>query len=1027
MRRKGAKYLLIILIVACAFCTTANAQVDYAHNINIDNGLPSNLVYATLKDQYGYLWASTPDGVVRYNGYEIKNFTMSDGLPTNDIWGMQEDKSGRIWLSSISNGFGYILNEKYHACRLPQMGNVFYPLQVSPYKNGIMCINNGAPIDKDMCLWIGQKDTVYNIKLPEPSSALSGAPPTARNGHWIFTAQHNNPIMIYNARVYDVVIEDKQAQLKYKFPFRDTLYCKEFNQVSDFVLDDFLIYSQHLPVMYGIHCMNLGNGSVDTINVGSYTDGEPIESMYIKSVSNKTNSFFISTRHFTLEFKTGPHIKFISKWETEKFYGGLYNSETKTSRVFDDAFWGRCILTSSSGLYFNHNVKNKFISAPDIKLNGYQLVGAGNGLCFWWDKSTGTLLTMSSTRPARYLKFNELHDIRKIIPYQGDTFLVLGGSKSNSIAWLDIRSNSVISRMPTLDFGMIYSGLSYGQHNYFFVGQYGFNSLSISEAGKELMDSVVKIDPSRYKAMEYDPTRKNIWVYNQDKILIYNVEKKQDNILINEQLSALGTRKVEQVAIDNTYGNIFFKGDDKVVLYDAEKKSYTYLFENINVKKAILSIYNGNIILAGRFGILFSKVLGPQKVSGYLLYPNVKNIAYKHVYSMVPLGNKILLNTDKGALWIDIPGDSVVVSANSSNDVQYKFLAYYKDSVFKIVSGDTIILDQKNLRLQFDVINPTGNGALKYTYTLSGSNIKRELNSNELTLPGILIPGKYYTLSVWANDDVWRSNAIVIHIFVRPYWWQLFFQSKWFWVCFVVVVLVLFALVIYISNRIITKNQVKRNLRLGLELKSVYAQINPHFIFNTLGTAMFFVKEEKMKDAYDHLAKFSRLLRAYIKSARNKYITIAAEIENLNTYIQLQQVRFEDKFDYKITVAANDNIGNIEIPALLLQPIVENAIDHGLFHKAGKGFLKIEFEKGQSANEIHCIIDDDGIGRENAKLLARQSLIKTESYGERLIDDLVSVFNKYENINISIKYIDKVAPLTGTTVIIKIKYPKNER
>jgi LytS/YehU family sensor histidine kinase len=110
-----------------------------------------------------------------------------------------------------------------------------------------------------------------------------------------------------------------------------------------------------------------------------------------------------------------------------------------------------------------------------------------------------------------------------------------------------------------------------------------------------------------------------------------------------------------------------------------------------------------------------------------------------------------------------------------------------------------------------------------------------------------------------------------------------------------------------------------------------------------------------------------------------------------------------------------------------LQPIVENAIDHGLFHKAGKGFLKIEFEKGHSPNEIHCIIDDDGIGRENAKLLARQSLIKTESYGERLIEDLVSIFNKYEKINISIRYIDKAPPLTGTTVIIKIKYPINER
>ena len=206
-----------------------------------------------------------------------------------------------------------------------------------------------------------------------------------------------------------------------------------------------------------------------------------------------------------------------------------------------------------------------------------------------------------------------------------------------------------------------------------------------------------------------------------------------------------------------------------------------------------------------------------------------------------------------------------------------------------------------------------------------------------------------------------------------------------------------------------------------LELKSIYSQINPHFIFNTLNSALLLVSKNRMEEAYIHIAKFSRLLRSYIKSSRNKLISVAEEISNLKNYIELQQTRFKDKFEYQIEIDSNLKTEQVRIPSLLLQPFVENAINHGILNKQSQGNLKIGFNLSEKQNEIICTIEDDGVGRKQSKQINEGNADKDESYGNLMIKDLVNIFNKYEQMNIDIQYTDKEYPLTGTIVTIKIK------
>jgi LytS/YehU family sensor histidine kinase len=229
------------------------------------------------------------------------------------------------------------------------------------------------------------------------------------------------------------------------------------------------------------------------------------------------------------------------------------------------------------------------------------------------------------------------------------------------------------------------------------------------------------------------------------------------------------------------------------------------------------------------------------------------------------------------------------------------------------------------------------------------------------------------------------------------------------------------ATVIILTRYYSAKANERKQANTELELRALYAQINPHFIFNTLSSAMFFISKNRFDEAYQHISKFSRLLRAYLKSSQERYIKLSEEIDMLENYIELQQTRFENKFDYTIEIENKIPKDNIQIPSLLLQPLLENAINHGLFHKEGKGFLKLQFYQGATNNELICIIEDNGIGRERAKEIKKHSLAQYDSYGTKLTKQLIDIFKQYERMNIYLEYIDKEEPETGTIVKLVIK------
>ena len=288
-----------------------------------------------------------------------------------------------------------------------------------------------------------------------------------------------------------------------------------------------------------------------------------------------------------------------------------------------------------------------------------------------------------------------------------------------------------------------------------------------------------------------------------------------------------------------------------------------------------------------------------------------------------------------------------------------------------------------------------------------------------------LKPDRHYTLRVQVSDDV-KKMFVVLKVYVVPLWWQAAWMQRSLLVAGIVALLLLAWLTAWVTRRIMIQENNKKNMRMEIELKSIYAQINPHFINNTLNSVLALIKSGNTSDAFYNVSRFSRLLRAYIKSSRNRYISVGDEIENLKNYIELQQVRFQGKFDYRIRLEDPEGVlKSTIIPSLLLQPLVENAINHGLFHKAGtSGMLEISFQHGVSEREIICIIEDNGVGRKASERIKKRNKIRSdESYGSVLVQDLIAILNRYEQISIQMEYEDKQMPASGTIVRLLIRLP----
>lgn len=208
-----------------------------------------------------------------------------------------------------------------------------------------------------------------------------------------------------------------------------------------------------------------------------------------------------------------------------------------------------------------------------------------------------------------------------------------------------------------------------------------------------------------------------------------------------------------------------------------------------------------------------------------------------------------------------------------------------------------------------------------------------------------------------------------------------------------------------------------------LELKALQAQMNPHFIFNAMNAIMHFILNEDKLQANLYLSKFAKLMRLFLDASKSNYIVLNDELEMLQLYIDLEMLRFKDRFDFKLEVDSSINLDSIEIPSMVLQPLIENAINHGLANKKEKGTLLLRLNKNESSEWFTFLVEDNGVGRAAAARIRKESLKKYKSHAKNIIESSIQILNSTfsEHIHIeTIDLIDDKGKAAGTQVELRV-------
>jgi sensor histidine kinase YesM len=207
-----------------------------------------------------------------------------------------------------------------------------------------------------------------------------------------------------------------------------------------------------------------------------------------------------------------------------------------------------------------------------------------------------------------------------------------------------------------------------------------------------------------------------------------------------------------------------------------------------------------------------------------------------------------------------------------------------------------------------------------------------------------------------------------------------------------------------------------------IQMMALRAQMNPHFIFNSLNSIQLYTASNHATKASDYHNRFSQLIRLVLENSRSEHVTLCNELEALRLYLEMEAMRFKDKLRFNIEVDASLDMELIEIPPLLLQPYVENAIWHGLMHKPEGGLVQVKVEPLQE-DCLRITITDDGIGRAKASELKSLSATRHKSFGMKLTGERISLINRMYQTHTKVQVhdlADAQGNPAGTEVVLEI-------
>lgn len=958
MRR--LRFLLFLLL---PFLHLA-AQDPYAQVINSGSGLPGNAVYDLLQDSKGFMWFATDDGITRYDGHSFKKFYSPEqtSKPGSQL---HEDRYGRMWYENFDGFLYYVEHDT-----LKKLGGT----------NPIGYVNFAILNDR---LLTFERDGIQVFDL----KTLAALKKVQVPGMNYFITANQSPEMYYVVTDQLLMI-NREGTIK-QIPFQTS--SAEIRQLS-------------------------------IVNTGE-------EKIYITLHKTARSEFYVYSENQLRPQFTFPYHGYVQ--------GTFYT---------DSCFW----YCTSSGVYGYHadgtprNGGEPYFG--DKSISGVLKDREGG---FWFTTTNeGVLYVPDISRKLVQTRFS---------PYRllllGDSLFI--GSRKDEVYCYAPAAGS----MRLLRQGPIHNEINYlfgdtGRNALYYNS--GYNLVAVNYSGGKLLDenfavkNVCRVD-EKYLAFAATgscclfatdtslASAWDRWPVSTDKTI-----RKQDIVHGVRGKAVCFNRNSGLLYFATNIGLFAATPTEKQELRRNGKSLYLLglqFFNNLVYgfdAQGLLYEISGHTVklVSGRFlpspgPVRFLKVTGDYffvRTDEELYYANAKQnpgTLRKMEISMQSLDitdlelwqHKLILATDKGLLLYDF-GTGV------KNTVQPAFVLnsmQVNNVPAEVLRGQAFDYENNNVEISYSILSFKTGSQYPLYYKINDAEWALAAPESRTLKLVSLSPGDYrIRFRLGLHEFPEQELVFTIN---KPWWLRLWF---------LLLCLLLFVAAGYLyfrwrigvvkkQNKLIQeKMELEKNLNKSM-LASIKAQMNPHFFYNALNTIQAFIFSDDKKNASSYLARFSKLTRMILEFSEKEHITLSEEISALKLYLEIEQARFNDDFEFHIRIGPEVNTESIRIPSMLIQPYVENAVKHGLLHKKEHKILILSFSC--SGQVLRVSIDDNGIGRKRSEELNRIRKNKHEAFATNANQTRLNILNNDKQLLTAVDYIDKTDNHNnpaGTTVIITV-------
>jgi ligand-binding sensor domain-containing protein/anti-sigma regulatory factor (Ser/Thr protein kinase) len=930
MKRVFNAKLIIILLLFFINGKVLFAQSFAFKNYTTNDGLPSSETYFSVQDEKGFMWFATDRGVARFDGYNFEVFTTEDGIPDNTVFEIIKDKKNRLWFKGFSSQLGYYEKGSFYSYKYNNIVTKTFP----------SVLLNNVVINEDGSLWY----TKYNPLLELEGRTFNIVVKIAANG----TVDTSYTLIKNDER--KVFISDDGSSV-YTGDAGATLtsfhYLKNKKKIAEI---------NHEFVKGSIVTAKLAKGNfISNVgrNIVKLSEGK-IEKL--RTCKEEVIHLFVdNTKNIWIGYREKGYECLLAESNYTKAISGL-NGLTISS-VYQDNEGGMWLTSLEKGIFnISPQRLKKYLLGNDIankKIKKVKKIVNVNGSVFLRDNNNEIFVKEKGKALFEYLSFNSSSNLylRNDIEYKKNegVYVLLPISKKTPKQKI-IRLKNKNSSKIFLGRKFIYTDFPKGINKY-------------SKSG-ELVNKIHLVGLSRIWTV-FEKSNADLLIGTLNGLYLYKnssntiIDLKTKNPLFKYRINDIKQLYKDYIIVATIGGGVLVFNEKD--LYNVKQYKTTEGLPSL-MCNTIWAENDSTVWIGTNKGIcIINNILNTSKTKVNTI--NINNgLTSNEVFSFCNIGDEIWVATTKGVSIIDrhkvlhVPKKipiyirKIIINGNEVQQQTYNKVKY---------SDNNIIISYIGINFQY-------NKKLKYKYRFKNREKKWNYTQNLSVVYSSLPAGEYIFEVGVVNPVSGASNSYATYSFtiLPPYW-----QTTWFIVSAVIASLLLIAFFVrYRINFVREQEQLKHELNSSRN-EALRGQMNPHFIYNSLNAIQNYILKNDTEASASFLSKFSQLMRQTFNNTSEESVPLAKELEALELYAELENLRFSQKFKLHIHVNEKLDKNITKVPPLIMQPFIENAILHGLLNKQDNGNIwvdiKLEVFNGKKAIEVS--IKDDGIGLKNAE------------------------------------------------------------